>query len=119
MNRISVSALTLAVTTLAAGHAMAANTGYPLLNEAFPVQVPTTSQTAGKTRAQVEAERQEAVRTGNVVSAVDGFGGQKLSEAFPGQYPAAVKAAGKTRAEVEAERQQAIRAGALNQYPAY
>lgn len=99
MNRISVSALTLAVATLAAGHAMAAD--------------------SGKTRAQVEAERQQAVHTGAVAASIDGYGNQLLNEVFPGQYPATAKAAGKTRAEVEAERQLAVRTGALNQYPAY
>lgn len=146
MNRISVSALTLALTALAAGHALAADSGKTRaqveterqqavrsgaiaasidgygnqpLNEVFPAQYPATAKVAGKTRAQVEAERQEAVRNGNVPVAIDGFGGQKLNEAFPARYPAAPKAAGKTRAEVEAERQLAIRTGTLNQYPAY
>lgn len=91
MNRITVSALALALTALSAGHALAAD--------------------AGKTRAQVEAERLEAIRTGDIVSTADGFGGQKLNEVFPGQYPAKAQAAVKTRAQVEAERQEAIRSG--------
>ena len=99
MNRITVSALALALTALSAGHALAADTG--------------------KTRAQVEAERQEALRTGEVVSTIDGYGGQKLNELYPNRYPAKAPAAGKTRAQVEAERQLAVRSGALSQYPAY
>ena len=46
-----------------------------------------TFKVAGKTRAQVEAERLEAVRTGDIVSTLEGYGGQKLNEIFPGQYP--------------------------------
>lgn len=99
MNRITVSALALALTALSAGHALAADTT--------------------KTRAQVEAERQEALRTGNVVASIDGYGNQKLNEVFPGQYPAKASVGGKTRAQVEAERQLAIRSGALDQHPAY
>lgn len=91
MNRTTASALVLALTALSAGHAQAAD--------------------AAKTRAQVEAERLEAIRAGNVVSTVDGFGGQKLNELYPNLYPARVQAPGKTRAQVEAERQEAIRSG--------
>jgi len=67
MKRTTVSVLALAVTALGVGHAYAAD--------------------VGKTRAQVEAERLEAVRTGDIVSTLEGYGGQKLNEIFPGQYP--------------------------------
>ena len=91
MNRTTASALVLALTALSAGHALAAD--------------------AVKTRAQVEAERLEAIRTGDIVSTADGFGGQKLNELYPNLYPTKVQAPGKTRAQVEAERQEAIRTG--------
>lgn len=87
MNRIQVSALALALTALS--------------SQAF----------AGKTVDQVEAERLQAVRTGNIVSTIDGTGNAKLNEVFPGQYPQQAQPAGKTRAQVEAERQEAVRTG--------
>ena len=89
------------------------------MNEIFPAQYAKQVQPAGKTVAEVEAERQEAVRTGNVVASFDGAGNAKLNELFPGQYPAVEKVAGKTREQVEQERQVAVRTGALNFYPAY
>lgn len=95
MNRITVSALALALTALSAGHAMAADTT--------------------KTRAQVEAERQEAIRSGDAQY----VNAKTYREVFPGEYPAKAEVGGKTRAQVEAERQLAIRSGALDQYPAY
>ncbi len=59
----------------------------------------------------MEAERLEAVRTGDIVSTFEGYGGQKLNEIFPNQYPPKAKVAGKTRAQVEAERLEAVRTG--------
>ena len=97
MNRTLASALAVSVLALAAGQALAAE----------------------KTREQVTAEYLEAVRTGNIVAGIDGYGNQKLNEVFPGSYPAQAKSAGKTRAEVNAELTQAIRSGALNQQTFY
>jgi hypothetical protein len=64
-------------------------------------------QDSGKTRAQVQAELQQAERTGDLR---DGDTGMKLSEMNPGRY-AVVQTNGKTRAEVKAELQQAERTG--------
>lgn len=94
MNRTTASILALSLAALASGHVLAAESG-------------------GKTRAQVEAERLEAIRTGNIVSTVDGEGGWKLNELHPTQFPTQAPIAGKTRAQVEAERLEALRTGDL------
>lgn len=92
MNRTLASVLALSVVALAAGQASAAE----------PV----------KTRAQVRAELAEAVRTGDIATDSESFGGgRKLNEVFPAQYAAKVQAAGKTRAQVQAELAEAIRTG--------
>jgi hypothetical protein len=88
MNRTLTTAIALALTTLAAGNALAAE----------PV---------GKTRAEVRAELVQAQRTGDIVDSE----GQKLNALFPGQYPAQAQAAGKTRAEVQIELIEAQRTG--------
>ena len=51
----------------------------------------------GKTRAQVQAEYQEAVRTGDIVEPITG---QKLNELYPAAYPAKPAAVAKTRSDV-------------------
>ncbi len=90
MTRTQVSAIALAFSALFAGQAMAANTE-------------TTA-----TRAQVNAERADAIRTGNVVV---GESSAKLNEVFPHNYSAQRNVAGKTRDEVRAELAEATRTG--------
>lgn len=136
MNRITLSALTLALATLAAGQAFAADApssktrGQVLaelvqaqrsgdimaqgnsgknLNELFPEQYPAKVVTPGYTRAQVLAELAEAQRTGDILSMDDS--GKKLNELYPDQYPAKAAAQGYTRAQVLAELTQAQRSG--------
>ena len=91
MNRYTLSALTLAVAALSAGHALAFDASAP------------------KTREQVKAELAEAIRTGDIV--VNGETGQKANELFPGLYPTKPVAQGKTRAQGKAELAEAIRTG--------
>ena len=64
----------------------------------------------GKTRAQVQAEYQEAVRTGDIVEPITT---QKLNELYPAAYPAKPAAVAKTREAVKAEYEQAVRAGTI------
>ena len=93
MNRQVVSAIALAVAALSAGQVLA--------QDATP-----------KTREQVRAELNEAIRNGDMVA--DGETGRTYRDMFPGQYPAATAVAqGKTRAEVKAELAQAVRNGEL------
>lgn len=61
------------------------------------------------TRAQVIADYQEAVRTGDLLA--PGDSGMKLNELHPDRYPKAAPVAGKTRAQVVEELQAAIRSG--------
>ena len=64
----------------------------------------------GMTRAQVKAELDEAMRTGNMLAA--GESGMTLRELNPQRYhPAPVVALGKSRAEVQTELADAIRTG--------
>ena len=93
MNRSILSSITLAVAALASGYAMAADTSAPL------------------TRAQVQAELAEAVRTGDIF--VDGESGLKMNELFPSRYPAKAVVQGKTRAQVQAELAEAVRTGEI------
>lgn len=72
LNAKFVSALTLALATLAAGNAQ------------------TVDPAAPKTRAQVKAELLEAQRTGDII--MGGEQGWKLNELFPGRYPRREKA---------------------------
>ena len=88
MTRTQVSAIAFAFSTLFAGQAMAADNG--------PV-----------TRAQVQAELAEAIRTGNMVY---DEGGRLLNEVFPHNYPAQ-EVTSKSRAQVRAELAEAIRTG--------
>ena len=69
-------------------------------NELFPSRYATKAvlaapaETSGKTRAQVQAEAVESLRTGNVAASDDlsytfgGAPGMKLNELFPGSYAA-------------------------------
>lgn len=90
-NRFIPSLIASAVLAVSAGHALAAD------------------DVQGKTRDQVRAELNEAIRTGNIV--VGGDSGLKANELFPGRYAATETAQGKTRAEVKAELQEALSAG--------
>jgi hypothetical protein len=60
------------------------------------------------TRAQVTAEYEDAVRTGDILA--PGDSGMKLNELYPDRYPKTV-VAGKTRAQVVAELDAAVRSG--------
>jgi lambda repressor-like predicted transcriptional regulator len=92
-SRLSVVAI--ALSTLVAGHALAADTS-----------------TVGKTREQVKAELAEAIRTGDLIAA--GEIGLRLNEINPSHYPKpAVAQQGKTREQVKAELAEAIRTGDL------
>jgi len=89
MTRTQLSTVAIAFSTLFAGQAMAAN------------DVPVT-------RAQVQAELAEAVRTGNIVP---GESGQRLNELYPNNYPAQQASSTVTRAQVKAELAEAVRTG--------
>jgi hypothetical protein len=65
---------------------------------------------AGKSRAQVRAEYDEAVRVGDIVEPVSGL---KLNEVYPAAYPTKPAAAAKTREEVKAEFERALHAGTI------
>lgn len=88
MTRTQLSAIAIAFSTLFAGQAMAANDA--------PV-----------TRAQVQAELAEAIRSGNVII---NESGERLNEAFPHNYSAEV-ASTVSREQVRAELSEAIRNG--------
>jgi len=85
-----LSALTLALLALCIGQASAQNTG-------------------PKTRAEVQAELREAIRTGNMPAAGDQ--GCLLNEINPSAYPAKPVASSKTREQVKAELEEAKRTG--------
>lgn len=61
------------------------------------------------TRADVVAQYEEAVRTGDVLA--PGDSGMKLNELYPNRYPKATTAAPLTRVQVVAELQAATRSG--------
>ena len=63
---------------------------------------------AGKTREQVRAELDEAIRTGDMIA---GESGLKLNELYPQRYPAVAVLPAKTREQVKAELAEAIRTG--------
>ena len=88
-----LSVVAIALSTLVAGHALAAD----------PV--------AAKTREQVRAELAEAVRSGDLIA--DGETGARFNQLFPAQYAQSATVAGKTRAEVKAELAEAVRNGDL------
>ncbi|WP_137921625.1 DUF4148 domain-containing protein [Hydrogenophaga sp. 2FB] len=92
--RLSLSVVALALSSLVAGHAMAADAS------------------VGKTRAEVKAELAQAIRSGDLIA--DGATGQRYNELSPQLYaqPQAVVAS-KSRADVKAELAQAIRSGDL------
>jgi hypothetical protein len=61
------------------------------------------------TRADVVAQYEEAVRTGDVLA--PGDSGLKLNEMYPNRYPQATPAPGLTRAQVVEELRAAVRSG--------
>jgi hypothetical protein len=65
-----------------------------------------------KTRAQVQAELAEAIRTGNLLAS--GESGLRLNEVNPSKYPAKAVLAGKSRAQVLAELNETKHLGLLN-----
>jgi len=89
MKRIHIPAIAIAFSALFAGQAMAADV-------------------APMTRAQVQAELAEAVRTGNLIV---GELAQKQKDISPGMYPAEQRISTVTRAAVKAELAQAVQAG--------
>jgi predicted RNase H-like HicB family nuclease len=91
-SRLSVVAL--ALSSLVAGHAVAADTA-----------------SVGKTRAEVRAELAQAVRSGDLIA--NGETGQRFNEIAPHLYPQPVVVGAKSRAEVKAELAEAIRTGDL------
>ena len=89
-----LSVVAIALSTLVAGHALAAD------------------PSIAKTREQVRAELIEAQRTGDLIA--DGETGLRFNQLYPNLYPqATVAAVGKTRAEVKAELAEAQRTGDL------
>jgi hypothetical protein len=96
------TAIALAISTLIAGQAFAAD---------------TTTADVGKTRAQVQAELVQARATGNITApdqlSIDYTGrtGAKMNEVFPARYAAKAPVSTKTRADVIAEMAEAKRTG--------
>lgn len=88
-----LSVVAIALSTLVAGHALAADPA------------------VGKTREQVRAELAQAIRSGDLVA--DGETGQRFNQLYPSLYAQPVVAAGKTRADVRAEVEQARLSGEL------
>lgn len=68
-----------------------------------PYSYPAKAKVAGMTSAQVNAEREEAIRSGDIVSSVDGDAGKKLNELYPNQYPSKAAVDLKTREQVNIE----------------
>ena len=93
------TAIALAISTLIAGHAFAADAD------------------VGKTRAQVQAELVQARVTGDITApdqlSIDYTGrtGAKMNEVFPARYAAVAPVSTKTRADVIAEMAEAKRTG--------
>ena len=85
-----LSAVTLALLALCIGQASAQNTG-------------------PKTRAEVQAELQEAIRTGNMPA--NDESGRMLNEVNPSAYPPKPVVPCKTREQVKAELAEAVRSG--------
>lgn len=87
-----LSIVALALSSLVAGHALAADAS------------------VGKTRDEVRAELAQAIRSGDMIA--DGATGQRYNQIAPHLYAQPV-AVSKTRAEVASERDAAIRNGDL------
>jgi hypothetical protein len=91
MNRKYISTLTLALASLAAGNALAADAAAP------------------KTHEQVRAELIEAQRTGDIAAHGETF--KTRNELYPNQYPEKAVTQGNTRAQVLAELAEAKSSG--------
>ena len=95
------TAIALAISTLIAGQAFAADTNADI----------------GKTRAQVQAELVQARATGDITApdqlSIDYTGrtGAKMNEVFPARYATVAPVSTKTRADVMAEMAEAKRTG--------
>lgn len=101
------SAIVLALSALAASHAIAGGRGYQ-----FSAADTAASVASNKTRAEVLAELAEAQRTGDIAANI-GNSSKKLNELYPERYPAKPVAQGKTRAQVLAELAEAQLSGEL------
>ena len=77
-----------------------------LLASALSASHPAFAKT---TRAQVQAELTEAIRSGNIEA--PGDRGIKLNELYPSRYPAQQAQTSLTREQVQAELAEAIRTG--------
>lgn len=89
--KIVLTVVAMALSTLAAGQALAADPG------------------AAKTRAEVKAELAEAIRNGDMIA--NSETGTTFRQLFPHRYAQPVATRGKTRAEVKAELADAMRNG--------
>ena len=132
MNSAKISAVVLAVTSLAWGSVFAADSGLTrdqvkaelaaaqrtgnlivngesgaLAKDVFPSLYPVAYNTEGLTRAQVKAELAAAQQAGNVIA--NGDSGQTIAELHPAKFPATLST--KTRADVKAELAEARRTG--------
>lgn len=140
MKNSYAAGLALALSTLVAGYAQAADTTLPgkpreqvraeladaqragdlsethtgkSVNEQYPARFPNQERASGLSREQVLAELLEARRTGELPAGDEV--GKKLNERYPGQYPAPATTSGLTRDQVLAELLRAQRSGDLEQ----
>jgi phosphoribosylaminoimidazole (AIR) synthetase len=136
MNNNYLNAITIALATFVAGHAVAADESTAktreqvkleqaesvrtgdfvvggetprMANELFPSSYPAKAVVVGKTREAVQTELANAMRSGDFI--VSGETPQKANVLSPSQYPAQAVAVSKTRDEVKAELFEAIRTG--------
>ena len=96
MNKTSIATIAIALTSLAAGQAMAAKA--PYLNESYFGPVAAAAATTNKSRADVRAELAAAQRAGEIASTKN-----TESELPSFQRSAESSVAGKSRADVRAE----------------
>lgn len=101
MKKSILSAAVLTLAALGAGSAWAEG----------PVNFPADNFQSTKTRAQVQAELAEAIRTGDMIG--NGQTGQTAYQLNPSAFPERPMATGKTRAEVLGELEKARRDGSL------
>ena len=104
------SAIVLALSALAAGHASATDRDGRVAELAGTAY--STNADQGKTREAVLADLAQAQRTGDIVANIGGENsGLKLNQVFPQQYAAKTTVQGKTRAQVLSELAEAQRTG--------
>jgi hypothetical protein len=101
MKKSFLSAAIFTLATLGAGSAFAES----------PLNFPADNFQSTKTRAQVQAELAEAIRTGDII--VDGQMGLTAYQLNPSAFPERAMATGKTRAEVLSELEKARMDGSL------